>query len=138
MSGNWVYDIFKMHSHYGVHKYMDNPESKEKIWDHLQFRLDFLKEELAETEKAINEKDPEEVIDGLIDLCVVAIGTLDIIDTDALKAWDEVLRANMEKKIGINKSRPNKLGLPDLVKPDGWKKPSHKKNHGILSKEKKV
>ena len=136
MSGNWTYDIFKMHQHYGVHGWLGDPKNKAKIWEHLEFRLNFLKEELTETEKAINEKDPEEIIDGLIDLCVVAIGTLDIIDTDANMAWNEVLRANMEKKIGVNKSRPNKLGLPDLVKPEGWKKPSHKGNHGIFNEEK--
>lgn len=135
MSYNWYQDIFSMHQHYGVHDWLQDEDNKKKIWEHLEFRLDFLKEELEETEDAIKEKDPEEIIDGLIDLCVVAIGTLDIMDVDANKAWDEVLRANMAKKRGVNKSRPNKLGLPDLIKPEGWVGPSHKNNHGIFGEE---
>ena len=45
----------------------------------LHFRVAFLKEEFDETFKATGEKDAEEIVDGLIDLCVVAIGTLDAI-----------------------------------------------------------
>ena len=56
---------------------------------------------------------PEEMIDGLIDLCVIAIGTLDIAGVDADKAWEEVLEANMAKEVGIKPGRPNPLGLPD-------------------------
>ena len=38
----------------------------------------------------------------------------------------------MEKEIGIKPSRPNPLGLPDLVKPKGWVGPDHKYTTGIL------
>ena len=77
-------------------------------------------------------EDNEEIVDGLIDLCVVAIGTLDAFGVDAHKAWDEVLKANMNKEVGEKPERPNPLGLPDLVKPKGWKAPSHEGNHGCL------
>jgi len=33
----------------------------------------------------------------------------------------------------VKESRPNPLGLPDLIKPAGWVAPSHAANHGILS-----
>jgi predicted HAD superfamily Cof-like phosphohydrolase len=79
------------------------------------------------------EKDAEEIVDGLIDLCVVAIGTLDAFGIDAYKAWDEVHQANMSKEVGVKKERPNPLGLPDLVKPEGWINPSHGGNHGLLN-----
>jgi predicted HAD superfamily Cof-like phosphohydrolase len=62
----------------------------------------------------------------------VAIGTLDAFDVDAYKAWNTVHRANMKKEVGIKESRPNPLGLPDLIKPKGWRSPSHKNNYGLF------
>jgi hypothetical protein len=44
-----------------------------------------------------------------------------------------VLEANMAKEVGRKESRPNPLGLPDLIKPEGWTAPSHEGNHGIIS-----
>lgn len=131
MSQNWVKDIADMHSKYGVHEWIkNNPEKLEQL---LHFRVAFLKEEFDETFKATGEKDAEEIVDGLIDLCVVAIGTLDAFGIDAYKAWDEVHQANMSKEVGVKKERPNPLGLPDLVKPEGWINPSHGGNHGLLN-----
>jgi predicted HAD superfamily Cof-like phosphohydrolase len=76
----------------------------------------------------------EEIVDALIDLCVVAIGTLDAYGVNSYKAWDEVHAANMNKEVGIKESRPNPLGLPDLIKPEGWTAPSHAGNHGLIAK----
>ena len=131
MSKDWVNDISIMHRKYATNiavRRMDKEELKAFLW----FRLKFLKEELQETVNATKAGDPEEIIDGLIDLCVVAIGTLDAFEVNAHKAWDEVLKANMKKIIGVKKERPNPLKLPDLVKPDDWTPPSHKDNHGNI------
>ena len=38
----------------------------------------------------------------------------------------------MQKEIGVKDTRPNPLGLPDLVKPDGWQAPQHFDNIGKL------
>tara|TARA_R110000744_G_scaffold186907_1_gene306309 strand:- start:244 stop:540 length:297 start_codon:yes stop_codon:yes gene_type:complete len=98
--------------------------------------LDFLHEELGETEKASETGiplDSEEVVDGLIDLCVVALGTLDALGVDPYRAWDEVHKANMSKEVGVKEGRDNPLGLPDLVKPNGWIAPDHSDNHGDLA-----
>lgn len=38
----------------------------------------------------------------------------------------------MNKKVGVKESRPNPLGLPDLIKPEGWTAPSHADNEGKL------
>jgi len=130
MSTNWVEDIAVMHKKYGVHEWVkNNPEKLEQL---LHFRVAFLKEEFDETFKATGEKDAEEIVDGLIDLCVVAIGTLDVMGIDANEAWHNVHKANMAKNVGVKESRPNPLGLPDLVKPEGWKAPDHTGNHGLL------
>ena len=130
MSTNWSEDINKMHEHYGVHPII-NTMNSEKLKKFLEFRVNFISEELNEL--AIAET-AEDVVDALIDLCVVAIGTLDAFDVDANKAWNEVLVANMNKKTGVNASRPNPMGLPDLIKPKRWRTPSHEGNHGLLSK----
>lgn len=132
MSKDWVKDINDMHRKYGVHEALNDFE-KWKLREFLNFRLRFLEEELNETKHAASTRDPEEVVDGLIDLCVVAIGTLDAFGIDSYKAWDAVHKANMAKEIGVKKERPNPLGLPDLVKPKEWENPSHEGNHGMLT-----
>jgi len=136
MSKDWVNDINEMHSKFGVHEWVDhelmNRTDWQKLNKFLQFRLNFLKEELNETCNAFDNKDSEEIVDGLIDLCVVAIGTLDAFGVDAYKAWDEVHSANMAKERGIKESRPNPLGLPDLIKPEGWTGPNHNDNTGNI------
>lgn len=129
---HWVKDIYDMHTKFGVRKAIEKL-SPEELNEFLQFRIRFLEEELNETKKAAEEKDAEEVVDGLIDLCVVAIGTMDAFGVNAYQAWNQVQTANMAKKVGIKESRPNKLGLPDLIKPEGWTPPSHKGNHGKLN-----
>jgi predicted HAD superfamily Cof-like phosphohydrolase len=130
MSNNWVEDIHDMQTKYKTREWVrDNPD---KYYQFLNFRADFLQEELDETKRAIMAGDAEEIVDGLIDLCVVAIGTLDAFNVDGNKAWDEVLKANMQKEVGVKESRPNPLGLPDLIKPEGWQAPSHEGNYGDL------
>lgn len=129
---HWVKDIYDMHTKFGVRKAIEKL-SPEELNEFLQFRIRFLEEELNETKKAAKEKDAEEVVDGLIDLCVVAIGTMDAFGVNAYQAWNQVQTANMAKEVGIKESRPNKLGLPDLIKPEGWTPPSHKGNHGKLN-----
>ncbi len=130
MSIDWVKDIEHMHAHYRVHPTIEGMDSA-TLKKFLEFRINFLQEELDELRTA---KTSEDVVDALIDLCVVAIGTLDGFKVDSHKAWDEVLQANMNKAPGVKPSRPNPLGLPDLIKPIGWQAPSHKGNHGLINK----
>ena len=131
MSKDWVNDIHTMQTKYETRKWVEN--NPDKLKEFLKFRIDFLQEELEETQAAYQRKDAEEIVDGLIDLCVVAIGTLDAFGVDPYKAWDEVLEANMAKEVGKKPSRPNPLGVPDLIKPNNWKGPNHKGNHGKLN-----
>ena len=134
MSKDWCKDINEMHTKFGVRDAVQKFDSV-MLRTFLRFRLDFLHEELGETEKASQTGiplDSEEVVDGLIDLCVVAIGTLDALGVDPYKAWDEVHKANMSKEVGVKESRPNPLGLPDLIKPEGWVGPDHSGNHGLI------
>jgi len=115
-----------MHEFYGIQKKFDElPVDKLKA--SLELRKTMLAEELKEFDTATT---AEEAVDALIDLCVFAVGTLVAFGVDAEKAWDEVLIANMTKEVGVKPGRPNPLGLPDLIKPEGWEAPSHEGNHG--------
>jgi hypothetical protein len=129
MSKNWPQDIKDMHDQFGVNPVV-RTFNKEKLEAFIKFRLDFLQEELNEARSGGN----EDLVDAMIDLCVVAIGTLNALDVDPYKAWDRVHACNMIKKVGIKASRPNPLGLPDLIKPEGWVGPNHQDNHGLLTK----
>mgnify|MGYP001286911078 FL=1 len=137
MSNNWFKDMQDMHKKYGVNKWMQAELQSDVDWrkinKFMQFRLGMMQEELDETKNAFDKKDAEEMVDGIIDLCVFAIGTLEVFGVDANKAWDEVYKANMSKEVGIKEGRPNPLGLPDLVKPEGWTGPNHEGNHGNIT-----
>ena len=142
VNSKWVGDISAMHTKFGVNKVLRELDA-EKLKAFLEFRIKFLQEELDEMVKARDEyeagtitgtKAADDTVDALIDLCVVAIGTLDAFDVKADEAWNRVHRANMTKEVGIKESRPNPLGLPDLVKPAGWVAPTHADNIGMLAK----
>jgi predicted HAD superfamily Cof-like phosphohydrolase len=133
---NWVQDIHDMHTKFGVRPVIASL-NREKLAKFLEFRLNFLQEELDEAKEAAVSGDPskaEDVVDALIDLCVVAIGTLDAFGVDAYTAWNRVHEKNMQKEPGIKPERPNPLGLPDLIKPAGWTAPTHADNVGLLDK----
>ena len=134
-------DITELHKKMGV----DKPKGTD--YTHALFRMKFLMEELHETIEAcglhydknfhdifnkykgkINE---EEVLDGLVDMMVVLVGTAhffgytnDIDGTTLLeRAWDRVQEANMSK-VPVKSAEESKRGSKfDLLKPEGWKKP---------------
>ena len=103
------------------------PEQKREF---IKFRFNFLQEEVNEGLESIEEKDGDGVIDSLIDLIVVSIDTLLLLGVNFDKAWTAVYNANMSKQVGIKAGRPNPLGLPDLIKSQGWVAPCHKNNLG--------
>ena len=135
MSADMAHDMYMMHNRFGVHEWFEkNKHDKDLMRKFLAFRLMMQYEELGETmSAALVQGDSEEVVDGLIDTVVFALGTLDIMGVDAKAAWDQVYEANMAKQPGVKPGRPNKFGLPDLLKPTGWKAPSHAGNHGNLT-----
>ena len=128
---SWPRDIGEMHDMMDMHLWKENADSYQKV-NLMKLRMRMLTEEYAETMDAYLQGDVEEMIDGLIDIMVIATGTLDIAGVDANKAWDQVMEANLAKKVGIKPGRPNPLGLPDLIKPEGWTSPSHEDNHGDM------
>ncbi len=131
----WYDDIRKMHQKFEVDLWiLDEDPDGQRYKELMKLRMRMLAEEFNETLQAYLNSDSEEMVDGLIDLCVIAIGTLDIAGVDADQAWKTVFRANMDKRVGVKPGRPNPLGLPDLVKPDDWIGPTHMDNLGDLER----
>ena len=137
---DWVANIAEMHNKHAVNSIVRALDPK-RLRDYLQFRIDFLQEELDEMIEATWDSDykrpdnrAEDVVDALIDLCVVAIGTLNAFDVDAHEAWSRVHEKNMQKESGVNESRPNEFGFPDMIKPKDWTAPTHADNVGLLSR----
>lgn len=129
MSKDWFNDMLIFDKHYNFDVSNLN---KEDLKRYIKFRSQFLKEEIQELEDNID--NPEEIVDALIDIIVVSMGTLTTLKVDGHKAWKEVYNANMNKEIGLKKERYNPFNFPDLVKPMHWEPPCHKGNYGLLEK----
>lgn len=134
MSTDWVADVDDLLRLQRAVPEVLSYSPENRLREFLEFRVRFLREELEETERALESRSAEDLVDGMIDLCVVAIGTLGAFGIDARRAWDAVHAANMNKTAGVNPRRTNPLGLPDLLKPEGWRAPSHADNVGYLQR----
>lgn len=136
MKSHWPADIAEMHTKFGVRPAVEAMD-RDRLLKFLEFRLNFLQEELDEAREAAaaiaaGDSRADDVVDAMVDLCIVAIGTLDAFQVDADLAWSRVHSANMQKQVGVKAGRPNPLGLPDLIKPTGWTAPAHADNTGLL------
>lgn len=90
----------------------------------LHFRLKFLAEELHEMKVDAGKDDLEGVLDAIVDLMYVAIGTGWLLNLDVASAWKLVHEANMAK-VRAERAEDSKRGsLFDVIKPKGWKKPN--------------
>lgn len=87
------------------------------------FRVEFLHEELREIEDGYFHDDMEAVLDGLVDLVYVALGTAHIHGFNFNEAFRRVHDANM-RKIPASQATDSKRGYAgDIVKPPGWVAP---------------
>lgn len=112
-----------------------------------EFRRKFLGEELSEYEKAmyqgqyavamaeaLPDDHPagdtaahlEHMLDALVDLVYVAIGTAQMQGLDFREAWRRVHEANMAKVRAERASDSARGTTFDVVKPPGWRAPSHR------------
>ena len=131
MSTDWCKDIAEMHTKFGTNAAVAKMD-KTKLLQFLDFRIKCMYEELDETNSAFRVGDKDGIVDGIVDLLVFSIGTLDAFGVDANLAWDRVLEANMSKSVGIKEGRDNPYGLPDLIKPKDFRAPDHNDNLGLL------
>lgn len=91
----------------------------------LQFRLGFLKEELDEFERGVEQDDDCQMADALIDLVYVAMGTAQLMGYPWQDLWRDVQAANMGKvRVQVTTlSDSERGGRWDVVKPAGWQPP---------------
>lgn len=125
-------DMAFMHERFNLSEAIEKMRTKKQLKEFLDLRVVQINEEAGEFEEAVKSGNSDDSVDALIDLAVFAIGTLDAMRVDIPAAWYEVLIANLDKEVGVKEERPNPLGLPDLVKPEGWEAPSHKGNTGLF------
>lgn len=93
--------------------------------DKLSMRHSFLQEELDELKQAIQEDNKVEIIDALVDIVYIALGTSNLMGFDFYKHWEAVHTANMSKERGIKPGREFTGGY-DVIKPSGWVGPDEK------------
>ena len=95
----------------------------------MQYRINFLKEELAELIDACAERNLVEAADAIADLVWVALGTAHYFGLPFDQVWEEVRRSNMEKRPWRDgdpiKPRAQHMSnmSPEIVKPIGWRGP---------------
>lgn len=118
-------DVEQFHDKFGLHtpRLANLPDQE----THL-FRMNFLHEELGETENAYLEGNISGYVDGLLDLIYVAYGTLLMAGIDAATinaCWNAIQRANMSKERASHSddARSTRKNSLDVVKPEGWEPP---------------
>jgi predicted HAD superfamily Cof-like phosphohydrolase len=114
-------DIADFHFKFGL----EQTEAKAILHkDEWSLRHKRLIEEIEEYRVAAYEGDDEAVLDALVDLVYIALGTAYRRGWDFGEAWRRVHEANMAKERG--KANNSKYGSPfDIVKPEGWVGPDH-------------
>ena len=133
---DFVGDIEEFHRKFGL-LYEGKPRALSA--ELSEFRQKFLQEEkneyVSHSEScyiAIRERDEAEVtyqlahmLDALVDLTYVAIGTAHLHGFDFKEAWRRVHAANMAK-VRAQRAEDSTRGTTyDVVKPDGWLPPRH-------------
>lgn len=119
--------VNEMHARFGFHDVVEKMDEN-TFWEFIKFRVGTqIQEEVNELLEAIDERNPEEVLDALIDIDVFQKGTVDfVVSYEAyLEGYTRVMNANLAKKTGVKPGRPNPWGFPDLIKPEGWTAPTH-------------
>jgi predicted HAD superfamily Cof-like phosphohydrolase len=93
--------------------------------DQYTMYLGLIDEESKELDQAINDNDPVEQLDALIDILVVTIGAIHSGGFDAEGAWKEVMRTNFAK-IDHETGKVRKREDGKVLKPIGWTAPDLK------------
>ena len=89
----------------------------------MAVRLRHLSEELSELRRGVAIGDDAEVIDALVDLVYVALGTAHLCGFPFMEVWDAVHAANMKKVRAVRTCDSKRGSVFDVVKPKGWRKP---------------
>lgn len=108
-------DVMEFHRKFNL----ERPENRMDL-EIFKIRLKHITEEVIEFHQAFVNGDSAEVLDALIDLVYVALGTAELMNFPFEAGWDEVHKANM-KKVRAKTSEESKRGTAfDVIKPEGW------------------
>lgn len=121
-SPNILSDIADFHAKFGF-AYPKNPTHLSDQM--LNFRVRFLEEELAEYKDASIRLDGAGMLDALVDLVYVALGTAYLHGFNFAEAWRRVHAANMAKVRAESADQSKRGTAFDVVKPEGWQAPDH-------------
>lgn len=99
------------------HRALDIPIGDTPKIRRPELRIELIREESRELQKAISNGDLIQAIDGMCDLIVVTLGSAVEFGIDLDPFWDEIHKTNMAKKGGPVRSDGKRL------KPEGWKPP---------------
>lgn len=113
-------DVGEFHRRFELpHSTDGNPPAALELSD-LTYRIGFMLEELCEFNRAASQDDLAGMLDALVDLVYVAMGTAQLKRLPFNEAWVEVHRANMAKERGPTAARGHHL---DVRKPKDWTPP---------------
>jgi predicted HAD superfamily Cof-like phosphohydrolase len=84
--------------------------------------LGLIDEEVGELADAIEDNDPVEQLDALVDILVVTMGAIRAAGWDGEAAWKEVMDTNFAK-IDPTTGKVIKREDGKVLKPEGWKAP---------------
>lgn len=134
-SSKWVADTNSLLAKMGSKDALvQHAENKEILLSFINIRKNFLLEEIKEIDDAIAAGSADDIVDAFVDGIVVGVDTLLLMGVDPDEAWSRVFEKNMTKSPGVNSTRPNPFGLPDLIKPEDFVAPSHIGNLGLFEK----
>lgn len=120
LAPNLHQDLIDFHTKFGL-VYEGPPRNLPQ--DLFEFRKKFLQEELDEYIEAEELDDREKMLDSLVDLVYVAIGTAQLHGFDFNEAWRRVQAANMAKVRCERESDSARGTTYDVIKPPGWVAP---------------
>lgn len=121
-------DVGQFHSKFGLHNVMlDGAGPREFNGDEYEqlvdFRTDFMQEELDEFIKAAADGDDAEMFDALLDLAYVVMGTAHLLGYPWQAGWNRVQEANMKKERATSEDMSKRRSTLDVVKPECWTPP---------------
>lgn len=141
-----IKDLVEFHRKFAIPANIEPGFLEESL---MQMRLNFLLEELLETataagfifledqckfvrQQVVQQEDLHAIVDGLIDLVYVALGTAEMMGLGCQKgissiwdeAWRRVHQANLKKVRVVDATESKRGHSVDLRKPKGWQPPT--------------
>ena len=117
-------DVGLFHEKFGLDNTACHPPGPRVLPSELiDFRLNFIDEEVEELHQGLAANDPAAVADALVDLAYVVHGFAHLLGLPWQELWDAVQAANMAKERATDATQTARGGTFDVVKPAGWTPP---------------